>query len=101
VNDPASAASATAAIDDLFRIIADRDLDVGWISDADGRLRVVLQMPTWEDFLHVGVDDVAHYVTGVPIAGPRLRRLLDDLAELVPPQRREAVDARRKPLAGV
>jgi uncharacterized membrane protein len=99
INDPASAVSAIAAIDDLLRIVADRELDIGRAEDSTDALRVVLKMPTWDDFLVAGVDDVAYYAAGSPMAAARLARLLDELVATVPPQRSTAVEQRRQQLA--
>jgi uncharacterized membrane protein len=99
VNDPASAVSAIAGVDDLLRLIATRELDAGWVSDADGRVLVVLHMPTWEDFVHAGVDDVLPYAATAPMAAERLARLLDSLEPIVPSWRRPAVAARRRLLS--
>jgi uncharacterized membrane protein len=96
VNDPASAVSAVAAIEDLLRIIADRKLDIGRVEDSTGALRVVLKMPAWDDFLVAGVDDLAYYAAGSPMAAARLARMLDELVDAVPPQRRAAVEQRRQ-----
>lgn len=99
INDPGSAVSAIAAVDDLLRIIAPLDLEVGRLTGAGGALRLVLKVPTWDEFLATGVDDIAHYVTGAPMAAARLASLLDGLADAVPPERRPAVEARRRRLA--
>jgi uncharacterized membrane protein len=99
INDPASAVSAIAAIDDLLRIIADRELDIGRAEDSSGALRVVLKMPTWDDFLVAGVDDLAYYAAVSPMAAARLAGLLDELVAAVPSQRRTAVEQRRQQLA--
>jgi uncharacterized membrane protein len=99
INDPASAVSAIAAIDDLVRIIVDRELDIGRVEDSTGVLRVVLKMPSWDDFLVAGVDDLAYYAASSPMATARLAGMLDELVAAAPPQRRAAVEQRRQRLA--
>jgi uncharacterized membrane protein len=99
VNDPASAVSAIAAIDDLLRIIADRKLDIGRVDDSTGAVRIVLKMPTWDDFLVAGADDLAPYTVGSPMAAARMAGMLDELVVAVPPRRRTAVEQRRQRLA--
>jgi uncharacterized membrane protein len=96
VNDPASAVSAVAAVDNLLRIVADRELDIGRLADSTGHVRVVLHMPIWDDFLAAAVGDVAPYAATAPMVATRLTRLLDDLAGVVPPERRAAVELRRR-----
>jgi uncharacterized membrane protein len=99
INDPASAVTVTAAVEDLLRIVADKDLDIGRVTDPDGVLRVVLKMPTWDDFLSVGVDDLAPYSADSPMAAARMTSLLDELAGVVPPERRAAVELRQRRFA--
>jgi uncharacterized membrane protein len=99
VNDPFSAVSATAALDDLLRIVADKDLDIGRDADPSGVLRVVLKMPTWDDFLRAGVDEIAPDAARVPVAANRLASVLDELPGVVPPERRDPVERRRRRFA--
>jgi uncharacterized membrane protein len=99
VNDPASAVSAIAAIEDLLRVIADRELDVGRVTDPTGALRVVLEMPTWEDVLVAALDDLPPYAAGAPMTATRLAALLDALAELAPTERYAPVERRRRAFA--
>jgi len=98
VNDPASAVSAIAGVDDLLRLIADRELDVGWVFDPQGNPLVTLNMPTWEDFLQSGVDDVLPYTASASMASERLAGLLDDLEPIVLESRRPPIAARREQL---
>jgi uncharacterized membrane protein len=99
VNDPFSAVSATAALDDLLRIVADKDLDIGRGADPSGVLRVVLKMPTWDDFLRAGVDEIAPDAARFPVAADRLASVLDELPGVVPPERRDPVERRRRRFA--
>jgi uncharacterized membrane protein len=101
INDPFSAVGATAAIDDLLRIVADKDLDMGRDADPSGALRVVLKMPTWEDFLSAGVDELAPYAAGSNVAAARTVSLLDELTGVVPPERRDPVERRRRRFAEI
>src|SRR5258705_13917222 len=42
---------STDQIDDLLRRLGGHDLDAGYAYDADGVLRLIFPMPTWEDYL--------------------------------------------------
>jgi uncharacterized membrane protein len=99
VNDPFSAVSAIAALDDLLRIVADKDLDIGRDADPSGVLRVVLKMPTWDDFLRAGVDEIAPDAARSPLAANALASVLDELPGVVPPERRDPVELRRRRFA--
>jgi uncharacterized membrane protein len=101
INDPFSAVSAAAAIDDLLRIVADKDLDMGRDADPSGALRVVLKMPTWDDFLSAGVDELAPDAARSTVAAARMESLLDELTGVVPPERRDPVERRRRRFAEI
>ena len=101
INDPFSAVGATAAMDDLLRIVADKDLDMGRDADPSGALRVVLKMPTWDDFLNGGVDELAPDAARSTVTAARMESLLDELAGLVPPERRDPVERRQRRFAEI
>lgn len=94
VNDPATAVQVLACVQDLLTILLDRQLDIGDVRDPDGRLRLRLRMPTWEEFLRAGVDEIAYYGQNAPIVRERVGRLLEALLEHAPPERRSAVERR-------
>jgi uncharacterized membrane protein len=79
-------------LDDLLRRVGRRQLDVGYVHDQTGTLRVVYPTPHWEDFLTLAVDEIRYYgATSIQVMR-RLRALLEDLREAVPPDRRLAVE---------
>jgi uncharacterized membrane protein len=98
VNDPGTAVSAIGHIQDLLVLVVDRDLDIGSVTDGSGVVRVEVQVPTWDSFLAAGVDDLVHYVHGVPLTRRRLERLLEDLHGAAPPERLPSIEARRRHL---
>jgi uncharacterized membrane protein len=92
VNDPTTAVQAIDQLDDLLRRVGGRQLDVGYVFDRAGNLRVVYPTPHWEDFLALAVDEIRYYgATSIQVMR-RLRALLEDLREAVPPERRGAVE---------
>lgn len=97
VNDPTTATQAIDAIDGLLTRFADRDLDVGQVLGADDALRVVLVVPTWEDYLGI-VDEIAHAARDMPVVLRRLARLFDDIAAVAPPERQTSLADRRRAL---
>ena len=60
INDPTTAVQAIDQIEDLLRRLARHDLEVGHVRDAEGVLRLIVPMPTWEDdHSALAFDDLA------------------------------------------
>jgi uncharacterized membrane protein len=79
INDPTTAVQAIDQVEDLLRRLGRRDLDAGYARDADGKLRLVYPMPTWEDYLTLAFDEIRQYgATSVQV----MRRLRSTLIEL-------------------
>jgi uncharacterized membrane protein len=96
VNDPMTAVQAVAGIHSLLHTVVDRDLDIGRVGGADGTVRVVLDVPTWDDYLAAGVDELTPYVAWSPLVRDRMIAMVDELAAEAPPSRREALTQRRR-----
>ena len=95
VNDPITAVQAIAGVHELLHLVLHRDLDIGHVTAPDGRVRVVVKVPTWEDYLATGVDEITPYVGKAPQAERRLADMVDALLAEAPPARRPALEARR------
>jgi uncharacterized membrane protein len=80
INDPTTAVQAIDQIEDLLRRLGRRDLDAGYARDADGKLRLVYPMPTWEDYLTLAFDEIRQYGASSVQVMRRLRSTLVDLA---------------------
>lgn len=96
VNDPTTAVQALDQLYDLLRRIAVRDLDVGFVYDKHGALRVNYPTPDWNDFLSLAIDEIRYYGSGSYQVMRRLRALLADLAQFVPVERIQAVEYQQK-----
>jgi uncharacterized membrane protein len=94
VNDPTTAAQALDGLDSLLRRLAGRELAVGPITDANGNLRVVVNMPTWEEYVGIALDEIIIVGSASLQVRRRLKRLLEDVVALAPPQRRAAAERR-------
>jgi uncharacterized membrane protein len=91
VNDPTTAVQALDQIEDLLLRIGQRHLDMGEYRDAQGRLRLVLAMPSWEDLLLLAFDEIRAYgATSVQVMR-RMKALVSDLGVALP-------EARQAPL---
>ena len=55
INDPTTAVQTIDQIEDLLRRLGRLALDAGHAEDANGVLRLVFPMPTWEDYLSPGL----------------------------------------------
>ncbi|NTW41469.1 MAG: DUF2254 domain-containing protein [Cellulomonadaceae bacterium] len=98
VNDQATAVQVIDTIDSLLTALCTRRLDVGRVHSADGRLQVVIPVPTWPDYVDAAVSDIARSGGTVVPVSERLLRLLDELAAAVHPSRRAPLDRWRRRL---
>ena len=87
VNDPATAVDAVDATEGLLRALAVRELHVADVADSAGAPRVRLVVPTWEDYLRTGVEDLLPSAAPVPMVLERLKKLLNNIVEISPPSR--------------
>jgi uncharacterized membrane protein len=91
VNDPATAVQVLDTLQSLLAPLATRDLDVAEITDSAGTVKVVLALPSWDDYLRIALDDLIESSSGSPMVLLRARALLADLLDAAPPQRRSPV----------
>jgi len=75
----------------LLAPLATRDLDVAEITDDAGTVKVVLALPSWDDYLRTALDDLIESSSGSPMVLLRARALLAGLLDAAPPQRRSPV----------
>jgi uncharacterized membrane protein len=94
VNDPATAVQALDTIESLLRPLVSRDLDVADIADNAGAVRVVLALPSWDDYLRTGLDELIESASRSPMVLLRARALLTSLLNAAPPARQPPI-ARR------
>jgi uncharacterized membrane protein len=81
INDPTTAVQAIDQIEDLLRRLGGRDLDAGTARDANGVVRLIFPMPTWQDYLVLAFDEIRYYGAGSVQVMRRLRSALAGLAE--------------------
>jgi uncharacterized membrane protein len=80
-NDPTTAVQALDQIEDLLIRLGRRKLETGYFSDANGVLRFVLPMPTWEDYLALAFDEIRQNGRASVQVLRRLRAALTALAD--------------------
>jgi uncharacterized membrane protein len=92
MNDPTTAVEALSHLSVIMGRIAGRVCGSAVHRDADGAIRLVVTRPTFEELLHLAVDQIRRYGAVEPAVVIALLNLLTDLAELVDhPARRRAV----------
>lgn len=89
INDPTTAVLALDQLHHLLRSVGLRHLDTGQVRDATGRLRLVYRTPDWDDFVGLAVTEIRHFGKDSIQVARRLRAMLEDLIEAVPPRRTE------------
>ena len=91
INDPTTAVQALDQIEDLLLRLGQRHLDIGRYHDSDGKLRLVIPFPTWDDLLRLAFDEICAYgATSVQVMR-RMNALLADLSQVVPEGRRPSI----------
>ena len=94
VNDPATAAQVLDTIESLLQALVSRDLAVADVADDAGTVRVVLALPSWDDYLRTALDDLIESAARSPMVLLRAQALLTSLLNTAPPERRPAVTRR-------
>jgi len=93
INDPTTAVQALDQVEDLLLRLARVDLSAGRVRDGRGSLRLVFPVPKWEDFLVLAFDEIRYCGASSIQVMRRMRALLQDLSEQVPPERRAALQS--------
>ena len=91
INDPTTAVQALDQVEDLLLRLGRVNLSAGRVRDGRGSLRLVFPVPKWEDFLVLAFDEIRYCGANSIQVMRRMRALLQDLKEHVPPERRPAL----------
>jgi uncharacterized membrane protein len=91
INDPTTAVLALDQIHRLLRVVARRRLNTGQIFDKTGQLRLVYRTPNWDNFISLALTEIRYYGKDSIQVVRRMRALLDNLIDIVPPQRTAAL----------
>lgn len=94
LNDPTTAVQGIDQLEDILRRLGRHELDTGYRRDADGVLRVIVPMPSWEDYLRLSFDEIRNCGVNQIQVMRRLRSALMGIAEVVASESRtEQVNA--------
>ena len=91
VNDPATAVQVLDTIQSLLLPLVIRDLDVAGIAGDAGAVKVVLALPSWDDYLRIALDDLIEAGSRSPMVLLQARALLAGLLNAAPPPRRSSI----------
>jgi uncharacterized membrane protein len=88
INDPTTAVQALDQIEDLLLRLGQRHLEIGTYADNEGKLRLVVPFPTWDDLLRLAFDEICAYGASSVQVMRRMNALVTDLSLAVPEERR-------------
>ncbi|MEU5432786.1 DUF2254 domain-containing protein [Streptomyces sp. NPDC020719] len=89
VNDPTTAVQCLDRIVQLLAALAPLPLGNVGHRDRRGAVRLVQPVPSWGDFVDLGLAEIRTYAIGSPQVTRRLMAALDELLRLAPPERAE------------
>ena len=89
INDPTTGVLALDQIHHLLRQVGTRRLDNGQVRGPTGQLRFVYRTPDWSDFVYLAVTEIRQYGSQSVQIARRLRAMLENLVQALPPQRGE------------
>lgn len=92
VNDPTTATQTLDQFHDLLRRLSTRRFPDPARS-IDGRVVLVLPRPSWDDYVHLALDEICGAGMGQLQIRRRAVALLEDVAALAPPFRRGALQS--------
>ena len=91
INDPTTAVQALDEIEDLLVRLGRRRLEIGDFRDAQGKLRISVIFPNWDDFLDLAFDEIRFYGATSFQVMRRMNALISELLSIVPEERRPAL----------
>ncbi|MGB8341807.1 MAG: DUF2254 domain-containing protein [Chthoniobacterales bacterium] len=91
INDPTTAVLAIDQLHRLLRSAGRRNLRTDYVLDQSATLRVIFRTPDWADFVHLAFVEIRFYgASNIQIAR-RLRAMIINLANTLPPVRHAAL----------
>lgn len=90
-NDPTTAVQCIDHLHDLLRQLAGIQFPSGQWLDEDGKLRVVLAVTTWEEYVGLACEEIRRYGRNSLQIHRRLRAMLEDLMTVALPERKDVL----------
>ena len=91
INDPTTAVQALDQIGDLLARLGQKQLEIGEFYDDAGQMRLTASFPSWDDFLHLGFEEILSYGARSVQIMRRMKALVADLLTVLPPERHAAL----------
>jgi uncharacterized membrane protein len=92
INDPTTAVQALDQIHDILLRLGSRRLYPGVLRGGDDEVRLLVPVHSWDDYVHLSVDEIRICGEGSLQLTRRLLAMLRDLADRLPEVRRPAVE---------
>jgi uncharacterized membrane protein len=93
INDPTTAVLAVDQLHRMLRSVGTRHLRTDEIMGKDGAVRVIFRTPNWEDFVNLALSEIRLCGAGNLQIARRLRALIENLTQTLPPHRHPALAA--------
>jgi len=87
LQDPTTAVQAIDRLHDILRQLARRPFPDGHHRDQAGEQRLVVRVPSWEDYVRLAFEELTLAGANSPPVARRLRRALEDLLTIAPLER--------------
>ncbi|MFK4693531.1 putative membrane protein [Streptomyces pristinaespiralis] len=98
VNDPTTAVQCLDRIVQFLAVVSHRPLGTVYHQDGRGRVRLIQQVSGWDDLVDLGFAELRGCAVGSPQVTRRMMAGLEDLLQLVPPERRAPLERHREML---
>jgi uncharacterized membrane protein len=92
INDPTTATQAIDQLEDLIRRVGMRQLASGRAAARAGQVRLVYRTPTWQEYVDLTFTEIRRSGAHSVQIHRRLHAVLEDLLDLVPPGRQDAIE---------
>jgi len=94
INDPTTAVQVLDHLANVLQLLGSRPLYTPLtILDREGTPRLLMPMPSWEDYLTLAITEIREYGATAIQVTRRLRAMLEELKKSVRPEYRSAVEA--------
>jgi len=87
INDPTTAVLCIDQLHRLLRMVGRQHVQGENLRDEAGEPRLVYRTPNWEDFVHLTCTEIRHCGAGSVQVTRRLRSMLENLMQTLPPHR--------------
>jgi uncharacterized membrane protein len=92
INDPTTAVLMIDQLQLLLRAVGQRHMHDDEIPNAQGKVRLILRTPNWEDFVHLAFTEIRHCGASNVQIVRRLRASIQNLSGTLPEHRKPALN---------